>query len=97
MHSGDVALELGVAVAVPVQVDVVELAAAVARLDHLAEPVVALVLAPARRDRGERLLRRERVDVLLVPGRGLGGRDAVDVRLVEREHGWGGDTVSGRT
>ena len=87
VHGVDVVLELGEALAVPVDVDVVVLAAAVARLDHLAEPVQALVLAPARGDRGERLLRRERVDVLLVPGRGLGGRDAVDVGLVQREHG----------
>lgn len=90
VHGVDVVLELGVALAVPVDVDEVELAAAVARLDHLAEPVEALVLAPARGDRGERLLRRERVDVLLVPGRGLGGRDAVDIGLVQREYGCGG-------
>ena len=87
MHRFNVTFELVEVGAVPVQVDVVELAAATARLDHLAEPVEALVLAPTRCDGGECFLSRERVDVLLIPGRRLRGRDAVDVRLVEREDG----------
>ena len=52
----DVALELREAGAVPVQVDVVEEAPAAARVDHLVQPVKALVRARARGDGGERLL-----------------------------------------
>ena len=84
----DVALELREAGAVPVQVDVVEEAPAAARVDHLVQPVKALVRARARGDGGERLLDLQGVDVLLVPRRRLAGRDAVDVGLVEREDGW---------
>ncbi len=84
----DVALELREVGAVPVQVDVVEVAGAAARTDHLVQPVKALVRARAGRDGRERLLDLQRVDVLLVPGRRLARRDAVHVRLVEREHGW---------
>ena len=83
----DVALEFSEAVAVPVQVDVVVVAVAVAGTDHLVHPVEALAGARARRDRGERLLDRERVDVLLVPGGGLAGRDAIHVGLVQGEDG----------
>ena len=83
----DVALELGEVGAVPVQVDVVEGAAATAGTDHLVQPVEALVRARAGRDGGECLLDWQGVDVLLVPCRRLAGRDAVDVRLVEREDG----------
>ena len=69
------------------QVDVVEEAATPAGIHHLLQPVKPLARARARGDRGERLLDRERVDVLLVPGGGLAGRDAVHVGLVQGEDG----------
>ena len=82
-----VTLELAEAGAVPVQVDVVEEAAATAGIDHLLKPVKAHARVLAGGDGGERLLDLQRVDVLLVPRRRLAGRDAVDVGLVEREDG----------
>ena len=83
----DVTLELAEAGAVPVQVDVVEEAAAAAGIDHLLKPVKAYARVLAGGDGRERLLDGEGVDVLFVPGCGLAGRNAVDVGLVEREDG----------
>ncbi len=90
MRELDVALESREVGAVPVQFDVVEEAAATTGIDHLLQPVETLARAGAGGDSRERLLDGKGVDVLLVPGRGLTGRDAVDVGLVEREDGlWG--------
>ena len=83
----DVLLERREVLTVPMQVDVVESAAG-ARLDHLLQPVETLAGVCAGGDGGERPLDREGLDVLLVPGGRLAGRDATGVGLVQRKHGW---------
>ena len=90
MRELDVALEGREVGPVPMQVDVVEVATATAGADHLLQPAKALARARAGGDGGESLLDGEGVDVLLVPGCGLAGGDAVDVGLVQREDGWRG-------
>ena len=72
------------------KVDVVSVAVSAAGREEGVEPVKALASVRAGRDSGEGLLDGERVDVLLVPGRRLARRNAVDVGLVEREDGWKG-------
>ena len=73
MRQFDVALELAEAGPVPVQVDVVEEAAATAGVDHLLKPVKTHARVLAGGDGRERLLDGEGVDVLFVPGCGLAG------------------------
>ena len=83
----DIAMEGRKVGSVMVEVDVVKEAVARACGDHLVKPIETLVRVRAGSDSGQRLLDRERVNVLLVPRRGLLRRDAVDIRLVQREDG----------
>ena len=83
----DVALEGREVGSVMVEVDIVKEAVARTRGNHLVKPIETLVCVCAGSDSGQRLLDRERVDVLLVPRRGLLRRDAVDIRFVQREDG----------
>ena len=64
-----VALEGRKVGAIPMQVNVVEVAATIAGVDHLSQPVQALARASIGGYSGERLLDGEGVDVLLVPRR----------------------------
>ena len=84
----DVALEGREVGSVMVEVDIVKEAVARACGNHLVKPIKTLVRVRTRSNGGQRLLDRERVDVLLVPRRGLLRRDAVDIRLVQREDGY---------
>ena len=83
----DVALEGREVGSVMVEVDVVEEAVARTCGNHLVQPIETLVRVRAGSDSGQRLLDRERVDVLLVPRRGLLRRDTVNIRFVQREDG----------
>ena len=72
----------------PYQVDIIAVAPTSTRIEEILQPVKAHTAVRAGRNGRERLLDSQRVDVLLVPVRGAGGADAVQVGLVQREDGW---------
>jgi hypothetical protein len=85
MGVGDVVLELLQRFTIPVKVDVVVVASSVARVQEGLQPVQTLASVGRRGNGWQAFVDSQGVDVLLVPGSGVSGRDALEIGLVERE------------